>query len=164
MKRFFLALNHGYYFWGTSIYVGLLWALHFIFYPSWKSITPDSVQEHFMVPVNAATAFFTIVVPVMLLSGLVMICSEWKNGKKITTIAAYLSLLLMMIVGYFLIKPINDAVAKSIADKTLDSPHLAAQLADWMFYNDLRLVIMTAMWMILLYYFYKKNDLYHSLA
>jgi uncharacterized membrane protein len=157
MKKFLLALNHGYYFWGTSIYLGLLWSLHFIFYPSWVSISPESVEAHFMVPVNAATAFFTVVVPPMLFAGLVMICSEWKNGKKYTSIAAYVSLLTMMGVGYFLIRPVNEAIAKGIEEKTLVATQLNTQLSDWMLYNDMRLVIMTLMWFILLFYFFRKN-------
>lgn len=159
MKRLLLAINHGYYFWGTSVYVGLLWSLHFIFYPSWQSISPEIVEAHFMVPVNAATAFFTIVVPPMLFAGLVMICSEWRNGKKLTAIAAYASLLTMMCVGYFLIRPVNEAIAKGIEDKALLATSLSAQLSDWMLYNDIRLVIMTLMWLILLYYFLHKSPL-----
>jgi hypothetical protein len=162
MKRLLLAINHGYYFWGTSIYVGLLWSLHFIFYPSWQSITPEAVEAHFMVPVNAATAFFSIVVPLMLFAGLVMICVEWKNGKRITAISAYASLLLMMCVGYFLIRPVNEAIAKGIEENTLLATSLSAQLSDWMLYNDMRLVIMTLMWLILLYYFFNKSPLSSS--
>lgn len=164
MKNRLLAVNHGYYFWGTSIYVGLLWSLHFIFYPSWNSITPASVQDHFMVPVNAATAFFTVVVPIMLVAGAVMIYCEWRTRQRWVAVLAYASLLLMMVVGGFLIRPINERIAAQIEAGTLDASALSALLGDWMLYNDLRLVIMTAMWLVLLYYFFKKNDLINTLA
>lgn len=157
MKQFLLAINHGYYFWGTSVYVGLLWSLHFIFYPSWGSITPESVQAHFMGPVNSATAFFTFVVPPMLFAGLVMIWSEWRSNMRVVAIAAYASLLSMMVVGYWLIRPINETIAQTIFDKNLLPGPLKEQLVDWMFYNDMRLVIMTIMWLILLFYFYKRK-------
>jgi len=164
MKSRLLAINHGYYFFGTSIYVGLLWSLHFIFYPSWSSITPESIQAHFMVPINAATDFFTILVPIMLLAGLVMLYMEWQTKQKWPAILAYACLLLMMVVGYFLIRPINEEIAANIEASTLHAATLKDQLASWMFYNDLRAVIMTTMWLIILYYFFSKGDLTNKLT
>ena len=158
MKKLLLALNHAYYFWGTSIYLGLLWSLHFIFYPGWSAITPETVQAHFLVPVNAATAFFTIVVPPMLLAGLVLIWAEWRSIQRWTTMLAYACLWAMMVVGGFLIRPINEAITQTIQDKTLTATLLTAQLADWMLYNDMRLVLMTSMWCILLIYFFNRNS------
>ncbi|MDH5232948.1 MAG: DUF1772 domain-containing protein [Gammaproteobacteria bacterium] len=164
MKNILLAINHGYYFWGTSVYVGLLWSLHFIFYPSWQSINADSIAEHFLVPVNAATSFFTFVVPFMLLAGLVMIYFEWKTSQRWTALLAYGSLLLMMVVGGFLIRPVNEWIAAALEKGNVDSLLLQEQLKDWMLYNDMRLLIMTTMWIILLVYFYKKNNLIKTLS
>jgi uncharacterized membrane protein len=166
MKNRLLAINHGYYFFGTSIYVGLLWSLHFIFYPSWSSITPESIQAHFMVPINAATDFFTILVPIMLLAGLVMIYMEWQTKQKWPAILAYASLLLMMmvVVGYFLIRPINEEIVANIEASTLQATVLKGLLDSWMFYNDLRAVIMTSMWLIILYYFFSKGDITSKLT
>ncbi len=159
MKNKLIALSHGYYFWGTSIYVGLLWSLHFIFYPSWTSISPESVEAHFLVPVNAATDFFTIVVPGMLLTGLVMVYAEWKTKQRWTALLAYGCLLVMMFVGYFLIRPVNESITENITSGTLQADVLSNQLNDWMCYNDLRGVIMTAMWLIILFYYSSKAGL-----
>jgi len=164
MKNRLLAINHGYYFFGTSIYVGLLWSLHFIFYPSWSSITPDAVEAHFIVPINAATDFFTIIVPLMLIAGLVMIYAEWQTKQKWPAILAYANLLLMMVVGYFLIRPVNESIVANIEASTLQVAALNSQLESWMFYNDLRAVIMTMMWLIILYYFFSKGDLTEKLS
>lgn len=158
-KNKLLALNHTYYFWGTSVYVGLLWSLHFIFYPSWKSMTPEAMPDHFMVPVNAATAFFTWVVPLMLLTGAILIYAEWKTKQRWITVLSYCALLLMMVVGYFLIAPVNESIASGIANANLDPVKLDDQLQSWMLYNDMRGVIMTAMWLIIVYYFISKGDL-----
>lgn len=154
-----LALNHTYYFWGTSVYVGLLWSLHFIFYPSWSSMTPEAIPGHFMVPVNAATAFFTVVVPIMLFAGLVLIVAEWKTQQRWIAILAFALLLTMMVVGYFLIGPVNNTIAAAIVENTLEPVLLASQLKSWMLYNDMRCVIMTAMWLTLVYYFISKGEL-----
>lgn len=159
MKNKFIALSHGYYFWGTSIYVGLLWSLHFIFYPSWTSISTESVEAHFLVPVNAATDFFTIIVPGMLLTGLIMVYAEWKTKQRWTALLAYGCLMVMMLVGYFLIRPVNESITESIAAGTLQTDALSNQLGDWMCYNDLRGVIMTTMWLIILFYYSSKAGL-----
>ena len=158
MKNLLLALNHAYYFWGTSIYIGLLWALHFIFYPGWNAIGPETVAAHFMVPVDAATAFFTIVVPPMLLAGIVLIWAEWRTPQRCVTMLAYGLFWSMMGVGGYLIRPINESIAAAIKNNTLDAVTLTRQLKDWMFYNDLRMVIMTIMWCLLFYYFYNRNN------
>lgn len=154
-----LALSHTYYFWGTSVYVGLLWSLHFIFYPSWTSMTPAAIGDHFLVPVNAATAFFTWVVPPMLATGALLIYCEWKTPQRWIAIVAYGLLLLMMVVGYFLIAPVNDSIANSMQTGTLEANRLAELLQKWMLYNDLRGVLMTAMWLVLVSYFISKGEL-----
>jgi hypothetical protein len=159
IKNNLLALNHTYYFWGTSVYVGLLWSLHFIFYPSWKSMTPEALPDHFMVPVNAATAFFTYVVPLMLLTGAILIYAEWKTKQRWICILSYAALLLMMVVGYFLIAPVNESIAAGIASANLDPLKLEGQLENWMLFNDMRCVIMTTMWLIIVYYFISKGNL-----
>ena len=159
IKNKLLALNHTYYFWGTSVYVGLLWSLHFIFYPSWESMTPEALPEHFMVPVNAATDFFTYVVPVMLLTGAILIYTEWKTEQRWISVLSYVALLVMMMVGYFLIAPVNESIASGIANANLDPEILEHQLKSWMLYNDIRGVIMTSMWLIIVYYFISKGNL-----
>ena len=64
----------------------------------------------------------------------------------------------MMGVGGYLIRPINESIAAAIKNNTLDAVTLTRQLKDWMFYNDLRMVIMTIMWCLLFYYFYNRNN------
>ena len=118
-------------------------------------MTPEALAVHFMVPVNAATAFFTYVVPLMLLTGAILIYSEWTTKQRTICILSYAALLLMMVVGYFLIAPVNE----SIAGANLDPLELEEQLKSWMLFNDIRCVIMTAMWLIIVYYFISKGNL-----
>jgi hypothetical protein len=47
MKRILLALNHGYLFFGTTLYVGVLWALHFFWFPSWQHLAVDNYYDQF---------------------------------------------------------------------------------------------------------------------
>lgn len=122
-------------------------------------MTPEALQDHFMVPVNAATEFFTYVVPLMLLTGAILIYAEWKTKQRLISILSYAALLLMMMVGYFLIAPVNESIASGIANANLDPVKLASQLKSWMLYNDMRGVIMTSMWLIIVYYFISKGNL-----
>lgn len=46
MRSSLLVLNHSYFFFGATIYVGTLWSLRFFFYPSWKSLTVGNVGDH----------------------------------------------------------------------------------------------------------------------
>lgn len=164
MKKYLLALNHGYYFWATSIYVGLLWSLHFIFSSSWENVRPDQAAQQFMMPVDSATRFFTVVVPPMLLSGLILLVVEWKTRQRNKAIAAYACLWSMMVVGGYMIRPINEWVTEQLQQGSLQADALRMHLQDWMFYNDVRMIIMTTLWLILLWYFYSKNNLLDSLV
>lgn len=56
-KQFLLDLNNAYLMFGTTVYVGVPWALHYFWYPSWTSMNLASVQEHFIAPTGAATDF-----------------------------------------------------------------------------------------------------------
>ena len=82
MKKYLLLINHVYLFFGTTVYVGVLWALHYFWYPSWEVITVDTVQDHFIMPTSAATVFFTYVVSAMFLASIVMIVTtlllQWR--------------------------------------------------------------------------------------
>ena len=72
-KTMLIGANHLFLMFGTTVYVGVLWALHFFWYPSWEVMNVGNVQDHFILPTSAATKFFTIIVPIMFLCSGVMI-------------------------------------------------------------------------------------------
>ena len=155
MKKYLLAINHAYLMFGVTIYVGVLWALHFFWYPSWEVMTVDTVQDHFINPTAAATDFFWIVVPIMFAANAVLIYKEWQTNMRWAAILAMLCLLAASYVGQQLIIPINELIAAG----TVTANELPAMLEDWMFYNDVRWLIMSAMWLIMMVYFYTKGSL-----
>ncbi|WP_416307904.1 hypothetical protein [Neptunicella sp. SCSIO 80796] len=155
MKKILLVVNHGYLMFGVTVYVGVLWALHFFWYPSWAVMTIDSVQDHFINPTSAATDFFWIVVPLMFLTNGILIWREWHSKQRWTAIFALLCLIAASYVGQQLIIPIN----KEIATGTVGAEQLAAMLKNWMFYNDIRWVLMSLMWLTMMRYFFSKGAL-----
>ena len=70
MREALLTINVVWFLFGATIYCGVMWALRFFFYPSWTAMNRESVKDHFLVPIAAATRFFWVVVPLMLIAGL----------------------------------------------------------------------------------------------
>lgn len=139
---------------GTSVYIGLLWCLHFIWYPGWEVLTLIDIKPQFLDNVDRATAFFTVLVPIMMASHGLAILLTWCECKLRYWLWAAMALMCtMMLVGYFLIRPVNETIRAGVADPTA----LTALLNDWMAYNDMRLIIMTAMWLCLALYLFCKQ-------
>jgi glucan phosphoethanolaminetransferase (alkaline phosphatase superfamily) len=160
MKRILLAVNHSYLFFGATLYVGVLWALRFFWYPSWSKMTVDSVQDHFILPTNAATRFFTVVVPLMFLASIVFLVTEWKTRFRWTAILSLLCISAATYVGWLHIIPVNKLIKAGVADQA----QLTPLFKQWMMLNDIRWVLLTVMWLTLMYYFIAKGNLLQSLA
>jgi uncharacterized membrane protein len=139
---------------GTTVYMGVLWSLKIFWFPGWKSITTDVVQEHFIGPTSRATVFFTIVVPIMFVCNAILIWKEWNTRFRWTSIIAMLGIVGSTIVGKLLIIPINDEIALGKTNQT----DLTSMLQTWMDYNDIRWIMMTIMWLALMYYFLTRNN------
>ncbi len=160
MSKILLAINHAYLMFGVTVYVGVLWALHFFWYPSWEVMTLDVVQDHFIKPTSAATVFFTYVVPLMFISNAVLIWQEWRTRFRWAAIIAMLCIIGATYVGQIHIIPINNAIAEGLSS----AAELSEKLEQWMFLNDVRWVIMSAMWIAMMYYFFGKGDLLDKLG
>jgi hypothetical protein len=160
MKRILLALNHGYLFFGTTLYVGVLWALHFFWFPSWRSLTVENYYDQFIPQTSTATRFFTVVVPLMFLTGLIMIWQEWRTRFRWLPIAAVLCLGTATFVGTRRIIPVNKILATHITDQA----QLTSLLERWMNLNDIRWVLLTLMWLLMMIYFFRKGDTLDAIA
>ena len=73
MKEVLLLVNALYFLFGATMYMGTMWVLRFFLYPTWRSLTRDSVGTHFGIPTLEATKFFTYVVPLMFVNGIVLV-------------------------------------------------------------------------------------------
>lgn len=154
MKRILLAANNAVAMFGTTLYVGVLWALHFFWYPGWRKFKVDNYYDQFIPQTTAATRFFTVVVPLMYLALTIMGISERKTGQRWYPLAGIATLSGATAVGQGLIIPINKILAKGISDQD----QLDGYFQRWMRYNDIRGVLMTLMWIVLMLFFLVKGE------
>ena len=160
MKSKWLALNHACIFFGTTLYCGVLWALHFFWFPTWAHLTVANYHDQFVPETLAATAFFTIVVPIMFFCCLVMIITEWRHGVfRWIAIAACACLAAATWVGQGYIIPINKIIDAGVAEQS----QLSDLLERWMALNDIRWALLTLMWIVMMYYFVAKGRLLGAL-
>jgi glucan phosphoethanolaminetransferase (alkaline phosphatase superfamily) len=160
MMRKLLVINHAYIFFGTALYVGVLWALHFFWFPSWTRMTVSNYYGEFIPPTDAATRFFTIVVPLMFVALAVMVVSEWRTRFRWVAVGALACLAAATYVGTQYIIPVN----KILKGRITDQAQLTQLLQRWMELNDIRWVLITIMWLLLMYYFVARGNLLQALA
>ena len=153
-KTILIGVNHTLLMFGATVYMGVLWALHYFWYPSWEVMNVGNVQDHFILPTSAATRFFTIVVPVMFLTSGVMIWQEWKTRFRWHAIIGFLGVTGATVVGQVLIIPVNKTIAAGV-----EQAQLTDLLAEWMVLNDIRWVIVTIMWLALTIYLLMRPSL-----
>jgi len=159
MRPLILIVNHTFLFFGTTLYVGVLWALRFFWYPSWDTMTLAAVTDHFVGPTGAATKFFTIVVPIMFVTNLVLVVTERKQlGTLVPAALAFSCIGAATYVGTRLIIPTNKLIAVATSDGELD-----ILLQRWMDLNDIRFVLLTLMWLFMMQYFIAKGRLLNAL-
>lgn len=154
MKRKLLAFNNAYTMFGVTVYVGVLWALRFFWYPGWRELTVDNYHEQFIPPTTRATRFFTVVVPIMYLTLAVQTVTEWNGRFRWVPFAGLIGLSGSTYVGQRHIIPINKQLAKGVADQG----ELTTHFRQWMRLNDFRWVMMTATWAVMMWYFIARGD------
>ena len=153
-KTILIGVNHTLLMFGATVYMGVLWALHYFWYPSWEVMDVENVQDHFILPTSAATDFFTIVVPIMFLTSIIMIWREWKTKFRWHAIIGLLGVIGATFVGQFLIIPVNESIAAGV-----DQAQLTELLNEWMVLNDIRWTIINIMWLALMIYFLMRPSL-----
>ncbi len=47
-KTILTGVNHTLLMFGATVYMGVLWALHYFWYPSWEVMNVSNVQDHFI--------------------------------------------------------------------------------------------------------------------
>src|SRR5215472_6146275 len=160
LKAKLLSLNHAIIFFGTTLYCGVLWSLQFFWFPTWRHLTIANYYDQFVPETLAATSFFTIVVPIMFFCGLVMIISEWHSRLLWAAIVSFLCLTAATIVGQALIIPVNKIIDAGVTDQA----QLTSLLERWISLNQIRFALLTAMWIVMMYYFLAKGKLLDTLG
>ena len=160
MKAALLLINALYFLFAATMYMGTMWVLRFFLYPTWRTLTPDNVDQHFRAPIASATKFFTIIVPPMLLSALVLVVSEWGDTLVWLCAACLVGTILLGVAIRASIVKVN----KKIDDGDYDGPEgLTPLLMRWMQLNNIRFVISTLTWAAIVWYIVAKGDLLGAL-
>jgi hypothetical protein len=160
IKGILLTINHTYAFFGATLYCGVLWSLHFFWYPTWRNLQVSNYYEQFIPQTDAATKFFTVVVPLMFLTLLIMVVTEWKGRVRWVPIAALLLLVAATYVGQAHIIPINKILAKHVTDQA----QLTSYLEKWISLNEIRWVLTTLLWLVMMLYFILKGEIVQKLS
>lgn len=155
MKNFFLTINLAYYLFGCTMYIGTMWVLKFFWYPAWEIMTIDTVQDYFIIPTDHATSFFTVIVPLMFISGIIMLVTEFRKKLFWVVLIAFLGISASTFVGWIYIIPINETIKAGVADNV----QLKELLREWMHLNNIRWITVTIMWAATVYYIFAKGKI-----
>jgi hypothetical protein len=155
LRAWLLAVNHGYIFLLSSLYVGLFTSLHFFWFPIFEKLTTQNYYEHIIEQTTRATQFFFVVIPPMILAIFIMLWSEWKTKFRWVPIAWILGLGIPIWVQQGPIEAVNDVLKTHVTDQA----QLETLLQRWMMLNHVRWAILLVMWFIMLYYFIAKGRL-----
>lgn len=150
MPRLLLA-NHVVLLACCSIYLGTGLSLVLFQFPLEPKLTVDNYYLVFVEPVTLATRFFTGMTIVMLVTGVVMLASEWFTGIRwvplvvLGAIAAATLLTVLDIIPHY-----NDRLAEHIRDPD----ELSRLLRGWMRLNRIRVALWSIAWAAMAYWFY----------
>jgi hypothetical protein len=160
MKETWLLINTLYFLFGATMYMGTMWVLRFFLYPTWRVLTPENVDDHFGVPTTLATRFFTVVVPPMFISGIILVWSEWGHWYVVLSAVCLAGIFMLTWVGQGIIVPVNKRIRGGEFDGMAG---LTPLLVRWMKLNDIRFVGATITWAAVVWYIVAKGDLLGAL-
>jgi len=155
MKPLLLTLNLIFLWFGTTMYAGVLWSLHFFWFPTWRHLRVETYYEQFIPQTTAATQFFTIVVPLMFASLIIIIIQEWKTTLKWVGLAGLLTLGAATFFGTMRIIPINKTLKAGITDQA----QLNNLLGQWIQLNETRFILLSLLWLIFVFYVLRKGNI-----
>lgn len=144
-----LLLNHALLFLCCSIYLGTGVTLVFFQLPLEPLLTPDNYAMIFVKPVENATSFFTYMTIVMLITGAVMLFSEWFSGIRWVPVVVVLGVIAATAVEVIVIFPLNRELTEGIADPA----RVRIVFHEWAALNRIRAAIWALQWAAMMYWF-----------
>lgn len=145
----FLVLNNAILFLCCSIYLGTGVSLIFFQFPLEPKLTIDNYYLIFVDPVDNATRFFTYMTVLMLITGAVMLVTEWFSGVKWVPVIVLAALVTSTLATIYLIFPHNEALRNGITNPA----ELADTFGKWATLNRVRVTLWVIMWLAMMYYF-----------
>lgn len=149
MKERLLIINHALLFLCASMYLGTGGSLVLFSFPLAPELTTQNYYMQFVPQVTAATAFFTTMTKLMLLTAFIMLLAEWRMVTRWVPIVVLASVLASTILTLHWIFPLNQAMASHIQDPA----QLKTVLSAWMNLNRVRVGLWIVQWCCLMAYF-----------
>jgi hypothetical protein len=149
MKERLLIINHALLFLCASMYLGTGGSLVLFSFPIAPELTTQNYYLQFVPQVTAATAFFTPMTKLMLLTAAIMLLAEWRMVTRWVPIAVLACVLTSTTLTLYWIFPLNQAMANHIQDPG----QLKTVLTAWMNFNWVRAGLWLIQWCCLMGYF-----------
>jgi hypothetical protein len=146
-----LMLNNVILFLCCSIYLGTGVSLVFFQFPLEPKLTPSNYYLVFVEPVTIATRFFTYMTIVMLVTGCVMLFTEWFTGIRWVPIVVLAGIVAATLLTLIFIFPYN----KELSDGIADPERLRLVFGRWANMNRVRVLLWAVQWSSMMYWFYR---------
>lgn len=146
-----LLINHAILFLCCSIYLGTGFSLVFFQFPLEPRLTPDNYAMVFVEPVARATHAFTYMTILMLVTGFVMLFTEWFSGIRWVPVVVLAALVTATTLTVLVVFRYNDELARGIADPG----RLRTVFHSWAALNRIRVGLWAVQWLAMMYWFYR---------
>jgi hypothetical protein len=144
--------NNALLFFGASFYMGTGWSTWIFQFPVIPKLTTTDYYNHFIPQIAYATDFFTVLVSVMVLTGVIMILGEWNTKFRWVPIVVVACVVGATCLTLFVIFPVNDILRGGITD-----PKQLTEVMDkWVALTRIRVYIWSVEWLSMTYYFTSK--------
>lgn len=154
LARIFLNINNAYTLFITSWHMGLMVSIVIFWYPSWKGLTIDTIQNNFSIPAIIATRVFIILIPIAMLTTAIMIITEWKTPLRWPAIIVLCGIIGSTMMAKYFIFPLNDIIYAGVKSQE----ELTPLLLKWMRLNNWRVFFSVMTWLgMLTFYTLKIN-------
>ncbi len=145
-----LLLNNALLMLCCSIYLGTGVNLIFFQIPGEAALTPDNYQLVFVGPVQRATEFFTWMTIVMLITGSIMLVTEWFSGLRWVPVVVLGATIAATLLTTQVLFTYNDQLSLGITDPA----ELTAVFSKWTSANRIRVLLWVVEWTAMMAYFY----------
>lgn len=142
-------VNAAFLFLCTSMYLGTGWSLVLFQFPIASELTTANYYSHFVPQVEAATRFFTFMTMAMLVSGAVMVFSEWGSGYLWVPVVVLAGIVAATLLTTRFILPLNARMKDGITDEN----ELPRVLRRWTALNRVRVGLWTVQWGAMMVWF-----------
>lgn len=149
MKRVLYVINNSLLFMAVSIYFGTGWSTAIFQFPVMPMLTVQNYYLHFIPQIDAATNFFTFLVTLMGITGVVMTIGEWRTRFRWIPILVLLAVVGATSLTWFVVFPVNDVLRNGVSSQA----ELMEVVGRWKQLTLIRVAIWSFEWLLMMWYF-----------